>query len=119
MGAGTKCEAGVEHQIDFVRFWWLLPAGANPQALATANRVIIAHPFALPILILQLFPIVLWQWVTKASFSNCDRFGGIDFCIKQAGDFDTVPERGFAQAGFKDGLVGIVLQSDRRGAASQ
>ena len=51
MSAGTEGEAGIKHQVDRVGIGNLLPAWADPQALAKLHGVEVSHPLAFPVFV--------------------------------------------------------------------
>ena len=110
VGAGAEGEAWVQQQVDCLRVNRLAPAGADPKALPALDRLEVAHPFPLPILVFEYFNAVGRQGRRVVAGECLDHAVHIGRGVKQPGDAGAVPHRSLIQAGLIQGLIGIVLE---------
>ena len=114
MGAGTKRQTRIEHDVNRVFIRNLAPAWADPQTLAKLHGVEVIHPFAFPVFVFQLFDFVRKARAQqRVVFQNRDDLFHVGFSIEQANHVGIAPQAGFARQRFKDRRVMRVLEGDR------
>ena len=95
------------------------PAGADPQASAALDGLVVAHPLPLPVLVLEQVDVVRGQGggaLRRQSVEYGPHVGG---GVEQAGHPGAVPHRALVQPRLVQGLVGTVFQGDGGGAERQ
>ena len=95
MRTGTKRQARVEHYVNGVFIRHIAPARADPQAFTEAHRVEVIHPFALPVLVFQLFDFMHETGTQqRILLQHRDHFFHIGLGVKQADNVSILESNG-------------------------